>query len=536
MSRNLNVDGCRFERRAETRLFEEYCTDLTVNGWVDNDAVNGVSDAYTLSGQKTIRFDTNTAAPGNQASGYVDLSALTPGSKLEFSFGLYLSSVGTQANGDGFEISYEWAGAKFSAQFCSDGLFLWSGGSWVEVVPATGEDIIATGEWNRFTFEVDTSTPASATCYVYKGVICEGYALSCIDAGSYTNGKLTFTQYGATSNDNLSYIDDIVVKSDDYPQWSNTYSPIYLEYASCIDITAVAQYPMVRKYQVVCGSGVTFCLVKDGAKGLWSYGNLDCSGVWRFFSTYDNVTVKPHLRIDLGRIEHVISNDVSSSGVVTIDCKLGHYHRIDLTEDISGVVITNPVDGFILYLLIAQPGSASWKFASPECWDGTGANAEIRFWNGAGQWQCSQENAARDSLILMYDETFNYWYPVAPASRRSAPHGVTYVKHVTSATLGREWAGEDIIHCNEGAGGTVVLTLPADDECLVYRFVRSNEDQVMEIDPNGGEYIRYGAVTGGSGKKLILGGASEAAAARLLSIKTNVWDVVDSVGVLTFEA
>lgn len=174
------------------------CSDLT--GWVDIDAVNGVSDQAAFQGRQTFRMDTNVAGGGNIAGRSQDVGTFASG--LTNTIRLYPSQIGTQANGDQFQLEYNDGTNRVIIVFASDGLFVYDGATYNEV----GTNEVTQGQWDEWTFDVAADFQ---TVDVYKNGTQIGTGVDCSFASAGTDGEIKFYQAGVTTADNLSYLDII---------------------------------------------------------------------------------------------------------------------------------------------------------------------------------------------------------------------------------------------------------------------------------------------------------------------------------------
>ena len=85
-----------------------------------------------------------------------------------------------------------------------------------------------------------------------------------------------------------------------------------------------------------------------------------------------------------------------------------------------------------------------------------------------------------------------------------------------------------ILFNNEGASGTVVLTLPAATVGLNYRAVRT-ASHALRLDPNGSEVIRGG----GAGKYLELD--TDGDSVELECCVAGEWEIVGGYGTYAYE-
>jgi hypothetical protein len=180
-------------------FLQEEFTSLT--GWTDNDSGGGVSTQETFNGESTFKFDATSAA-ADLAGREQDFGTITY-TRLTVTFRCYIDTVGGRTTGK-FRIHI---GADPSSIFtlymelASDGFFIYDGGGWNEA----GTNEVTTDTWQTWTIDADITTPASATCNVYKNGILLESGIDC----SYTagvDGRVSISAVNVT-NDVLAYID-----------------------------------------------------------------------------------------------------------------------------------------------------------------------------------------------------------------------------------------------------------------------------------------------------------------------------------------
>lgn len=188
---------------SNTNFLDDDCNDIS--GWDDDDAVNGVSDQTEFSGRECFRFDTNAAAGGNKALRSLDVGTFSD--TVSISVLAYHDNIGANADTDYFVILAQESGVRLNVSVCSDGLFVYDGAAWNEV----GTNIVNEDEWVLWTFICDFSTPASATCDVYKNGTQVGTGVDCSNTGAFTDGDVVVGQWGVTTANQISYVAQIIV-------------------------------------------------------------------------------------------------------------------------------------------------------------------------------------------------------------------------------------------------------------------------------------------------------------------------------------
>jgi hypothetical protein len=182
--------------------------DDIINNWDNEDSGSGVS-SYLASGPagstNVIKLTTVSAGAGNYARRATDVG--TFGDRVVIKTSVYCDAVGTLANGDIFGLIAYHADCSLQIAFTVDGLFVYDGAEWNEV----GTDLVIGDQWQRWVFDIDFSTPATATCDVYLDEVLVASSVDCSDPGSYTSGLVKLVQYGITAANRLSYVDYIQV-------------------------------------------------------------------------------------------------------------------------------------------------------------------------------------------------------------------------------------------------------------------------------------------------------------------------------------
>jgi len=185
---------------------DEDCAVIT--DWTDgdNDAGGGAGAASTQTtydGKSCFSFYVSTAGAGTFArrtKSYGDIFRQT----TTIEAAIRSNDLGTLANVDYFELlAYFSATLQFRARFATDGLYIYDGTSDVEV----GTDIVSTGSWQVWKFEIRHEADATANCDVYLDNIFQEGNIDCSSTGSgYTAGDIVLTQNAATNNTTQTYL------------------------------------------------------------------------------------------------------------------------------------------------------------------------------------------------------------------------------------------------------------------------------------------------------------------------------------------
>ncbi len=194
----LYIDGA-YKGNSE-HLFKSIGNDLSI--WtIDNDAGNGTTTISAFQGNDCIKCDSGSAGSSNESHQGFDVGD-TP-DKWVISTKLYHDQIGTEAAGDGFQLSSNKSDMQFYALFTSDGLLIYDGSSYNEV----GTDLVELNTWQEWEFIIDGTTAASATCDIFLDGIQVGTSVDCSYTGSFTDGVNYVGQLGDTAANNITYVD-----------------------------------------------------------------------------------------------------------------------------------------------------------------------------------------------------------------------------------------------------------------------------------------------------------------------------------------
>ena len=187
-------------------LLDEGCADIS--DWVDADYDTAVSEV-SPAGQ--FRFDTNNGAAGNAHATRTRVIT-SPPNKFVMEIKTYFDALGTKVDNDFASIFYPTSTWSIEAHFVSDGLFIYkSGGTATEV----GTNIVkcnGSAAWQTWRFEVDKSGgEESATVEVFLDEVSQG-TFSCNFVTGGIDGRISYSQYGLTTDDRVSHIDYIKVR------------------------------------------------------------------------------------------------------------------------------------------------------------------------------------------------------------------------------------------------------------------------------------------------------------------------------------
>lgn len=183
---------------------DEKFTDIS--GWTDTDQGTGASTAATYDSRTTLKATNGASAgAGNYSLVTKDVGTLT--STYAITIILNLDLVGTLANNDYFEMAVDNGEIGLTVRFASDGLYVFDGSAFNEV----GTNITVADQWQEYTFVVNSTTPASATCAVYLDDALVNTSVDCSNATTATNGLVQLRQYGTTTINQITYVDRVLI-------------------------------------------------------------------------------------------------------------------------------------------------------------------------------------------------------------------------------------------------------------------------------------------------------------------------------------
>ena len=181
-------------------LEDEDCSVIT--DWTDGD--KGVGNSYQVGNY--FCFLTNASAANNDyAKRSKDSGSIEGlGNRVFISLSLQLTTIGTHANTDYFELLAYRSDWFLSARFASDGLFIRGATGYSEV----GTNLVQTGVWQEWTFDIDFSAGlANANCDVYLNNVLKASGVSCNISAAGTDGESRFYLYGYSTDDLVGYLD-----------------------------------------------------------------------------------------------------------------------------------------------------------------------------------------------------------------------------------------------------------------------------------------------------------------------------------------
>jgi len=184
---------------------------VNITDWTDGDSVNGESTQVTFDSKSCMKLDTNTAATSNRAFRYRDVGSY--GNRVILELSIYHEAVGDLwGDSDSFRIILSRNDVMLYMDLALQGIRIYDGAVYHEV----GTDLVEEGVWQKWMFDCDFSTPASATVDVYLDDVLQEEGVDCSYTGSWVDGRIDLYQYGYTSNDRITYIDYVTIGDDIY--------------------------------------------------------------------------------------------------------------------------------------------------------------------------------------------------------------------------------------------------------------------------------------------------------------------------------
>lgn len=191
--------------RSNGDIFTDDCSSLT--GWTDSSTGDGTASQTTFDSRST--FQLTATAFGSGDSGVLDRDVGTFADRTVATFVVYYDTIGTLAANNHSNFYIQRSGVSLFVNPASDGLYIYDGSSQNEV----GTNVVTEDEWVEWTFDCDFSTPASATCDVYKNGSRIATAFDCSATGSYTEGNVRLSMHCVGQINNM-YVDSVRIGSD----------------------------------------------------------------------------------------------------------------------------------------------------------------------------------------------------------------------------------------------------------------------------------------------------------------------------------
>jgi hypothetical protein len=193
-------------KASNTTFKDEDCA--AIGDWDDDDIGDGVSAQVTFDGQECFIFENKTAGGAHQAIRHID-SVGTLSTRTTVTIKLYHADLGTYANTDYFRMDLYNDDQRTYIAWGSDGLRIQDGATFEEV----GTDLVKEDEWQTWTFDIDSTTPAEASMDIYLDGVLVASDFDCSNAVGDTDGRIDIYQLGS-NNLNKTYMSLIKIGDD----------------------------------------------------------------------------------------------------------------------------------------------------------------------------------------------------------------------------------------------------------------------------------------------------------------------------------
>jgi hypothetical protein len=177
------------------------CSSLA--GWDDDSNLTGVLSQVTFEGREVFKLDSGDAGAGDYSQCSRDYGSTAD--TMTITIRVYHEKLGTVVNNDMTRAKFRHDDVELQVYFASDGLFVYDGASWNEV----GTNLVEEDVWQEWLFECDFSTAATATVDVSLDGVSVGTGVDCSATGAPTDGDMLVRQFGETSANNITYIDQL---------------------------------------------------------------------------------------------------------------------------------------------------------------------------------------------------------------------------------------------------------------------------------------------------------------------------------------
>lgn len=194
--------------RANNTYLNDDCSDIL--DWVDVSTGDASFTQTSYDGEDCYKADSGpTAGSGHRAIIYQNLGSF--GNTVYVSVFMYSDALGLSNDTDYHQFIVYKETCRLLVQWSSDGLFIHDGVDWNEVET----DIVLQDSWHEWTFEIDFTTPASATVNVFLDGIVQKRDVDCSNTGSgWTNGQVMLVQRGDTTASRITYISWLRIGDD----------------------------------------------------------------------------------------------------------------------------------------------------------------------------------------------------------------------------------------------------------------------------------------------------------------------------------
>ena len=180
-----------------TTYLNEDMADIT--DWTNIDSGNGVTTQETFDSKSCMKLTVTSPA----GTAHVSRDVGTFGNRAVVELSIYCDLIGVNADTDSASFDIRTTDVMLSVDFSSDGLFIHDGAVKNEV----GTSLVVQDTWQKWVFDIDWATPASATVDVYLDDELVALGVDCSRTGVWTNGEVHLLQRGGTTSNTLSYVD-----------------------------------------------------------------------------------------------------------------------------------------------------------------------------------------------------------------------------------------------------------------------------------------------------------------------------------------
>lgn len=189
-------DGMIAYPSSNASIFDDDCSDIS--SWTDNDSGSAESTQVTFDSKSCFKFDSGSV--GDYAFRSIDVGSF--GARVVFTIGVYNDIIGTQSPHDELGVNVRKDDGMLNVRFCSDGLYVHNGTSYVEIREAS-DSLVVLDVFREWTFDINFT---ARTVDVYMDGIPVALG-KLIRASTETNGIIDIIQYGYGTVNRTSYID-----------------------------------------------------------------------------------------------------------------------------------------------------------------------------------------------------------------------------------------------------------------------------------------------------------------------------------------
>ncbi len=190
--------------------------------WTDNSNNGGTRTQTNFNDTSSIMLDSGTSTGiSTYGSMQYDFGSIYADT-FSLTVKLYHSALGVSTSDDGFQLALEKDDCRFNIKIGTEGINIFDGSAFNH---QTGSGTwIAQDTWQTWRFDIDMSTPASATCDIYLGETLMISSVDCSDSGSFTDGRFTLTQHGVTTASQITYVDYLKINCEGFAVPTTAYT------------------------------------------------------------------------------------------------------------------------------------------------------------------------------------------------------------------------------------------------------------------------------------------------------------------------